>query len=88
MDNPQYAADCQDWVENDQCEDNPGFMDLHCAKSCGVCGEEGGVVEEVESGEEIGEEEVEVGSTEVEVAEEPTEEVPTGKKWVLCWVGS
>lgn len=34
MDNHQH---CQLWKEDGQCEENPGFMNRWCKKSCGVC---------------------------------------------------
>merc|ERR550537_1099566 len=29
--------DCNHWMQDNQCNDNPTFMNLHCPVSCGIC---------------------------------------------------
>ena len=29
---------CNEWKKNGECDNNPEYMNVYCAKSCGVCG--------------------------------------------------
>ena len=34
VDNNEY---CKDWADYGECDRNPGYMHINCAKSCGTC---------------------------------------------------
>ena len=44
-------AQCAEWAAAGECEANPGWMDLHCAWSCGGCDEEGALMSAPRAGE-------------------------------------
>ena len=33
----EYPKACEDWSKKGECKANPGWMHLHCEKSCGIC---------------------------------------------------